>query len=446
MSRRRMGPRPDGRTRRERLEELGFRSGDITRPLVARRSPSEAWKAADTPSEIVGGALSVAWIDPEATADLETVRERMTCDGELVLAPSGATSPWVRRLSETGFSILEDRHLADGSGWVRATVDPWRLRAVRSEDAEAVRTLFHESFPHARRAIGHWAWKYDEGPWGPGPRVVADDENTGLGAFYGGYPVPFRLPGPGGFRVRPALQMGDTMTAARARDAGRGAAGLLARAVRSFFAVERGRWSFYFGFNTGPIQRFCSWFIGGQRVAPVGWWSRPTLGAWTTTGMRVAPVEATDRSWDRLLDRASASYGFQVHRGAAWVRWRYLDSPDTRYVVLAARSWRRLRGWAVFRRDGDRLLWGDALVDPRRPEIVGDLLVAARRHPELRGAERFETWAGEHPEWWTRTLTSCGFERGAHPQGLALMLLSDPSAPDLPFDRLHYTMGDGDLF
>lgn len=358
-----------------------------------------------------------------------------------------ATRRLVRSLSESGFSILRELPPEElGGPAVIARRDEFVVRSYREEDDDAIRTLFEESFPHSRRSPEHWRWKYHDNPWGNRLISLATAPEGQLAVHYAGYPVPVWCRG----RELRALHMGDTMSAWAYRRVGRGSSSLLARTVRHFFARHRGGpFTFYFGFNTGPIQRFCRWFIGGAQVESVAYRRcelTPGPG-WSMRGYRVARVDELSAAWDRLFRRVAPRYRFLVRRDREYVRWRYLDCPDAAFVVLEARRFGRLVGWGVFRREDGVLLWGDALVDPRHPRAAEALLAGALREPDLAGAQVVEGWFPPRPSWWHQELVALGLDLQPHPQGLGLMLLLDQEkgAPP-PFEELYYAMGDGDLF
>jgi hypothetical protein len=418
-----------------------------------------SWPAAGTvraadPEPVRGGPFSAAlWQAPPGAvsgAALERLRTLLVEEGRLVLtggpAPAGDGAELrerVRRLSEAGFVVLREVE-SGGRGELPAIAarrDPFRVRPWQESDRDAVARLFEESF-HAERSAAHWRWKYDQNPWGGRRASVAVAPDGSLAAYYTGYPVPLWRDG----AERLALQMGDTMTAPRWRRVGRGTSSLLARTVRHFFACHRaGPFDFYFGFNTGGIQRFCRWFIGGSLVEPVAYRARAGAPWAPVSGYRIERITSVDAGFDRLFLRAAPDYGFLVRRDARWIDWRYRRSPDGEpYVVLAARRFGRLVGWSVLRRRGDRVRWGDALFERRHARAAGALLARAAAEPELQGAAAWEAWFPDRPAWWSEELVRLGFARAPEPDGLGFMMLPEGEPP--PLDRLYYTMGDGDLF
>ena len=113
--------------------------------------------------------------------------------------------------------------------------------------------------------------------------------------------------------------------------------------------------------------------------------------------------------------------------------------------MVAIRKWRRLVGWSVFGVRGSRLVWGDALFDPKYSDAVEVLL---RHVVPSYPVERVEGWFPERPAWFDDVLRSLGFEQRADPQdlsvGCAPFELAD--TPSRIAERLYYTFGDSDLF
>jgi hypothetical protein len=144
----------------------------------------------------------------------------------------------------------------------------------------------------------------------------------------------------------------------------------------------------------------------------------------------------------------AASYGLLVERAGRYLNWRYLQCPDVDYYFYSVSRGRRLLGWSVLRQEGDRLIWGDALFDPRHPEAVAALIGEALGRSEHRGTRRLEGWFPPRPRWWSGILERLGLRAEPEPRGLGLIYLPfvDPDPLADGASRFYYTMGDGDLF
>jgi GNAT acetyltransferase-like protein len=329
------------------------------------------------------------------------------------------------------------------------------VRGYREGDEAQILALFASSF-HVPRSVERWRWEYRENPHGNLAISEAFAADGRLVAHYAAYPVRFHDEVAGAPRARLAYQVGDTMTAPEVRHVGRGPTSLLARTVRHFYAsLCEGRVAFNYGFNTGNIQRFSLSFVGARRFEPVPFrvldpaarpLPRPSHLS-RLAGWRVERVTHFDARWDELFARVRGSYRLLVERDARYLEWRYARCPDPRYSLYAVFRRRRLIGWSVFRQKGERLLWGDALFDPRHPGAVARLLAAVLAAPEHRGARTVAAWVSRHPAWWPALLDRLGFESRPEPEGLGVVFVPFEHDPEQDFrDHLYYTMGDGDLF
>jgi hypothetical protein len=364
-------------------------------------------------------------------------------------------------LAEAGFALRPPRRQSGEAEWLQAGATPFAVRETQEGDEAQILDLFERSFHH-RRGAEHWRWQYRDNPCAVagqrGPRItvateVAAGEEERLVAHYAGYPVAFYRRG----ETLIAHQIGDTMTAPEVRSVGRGPTSLLARCGRHFYARYcRRQVAFNYGFNVGNIQKFSIRFLDAHRIEDVPFYRRaaatplpPPAKSWTGKPLYRLQVDAVpNEGWDRLFHQVAPHYGALVRRTAEYLRWRYCDRPGFDYLLVAAHRRRTPVAWAVFRRDGDRLLWGDFLCHPRHPQAARDLLAAALEHPAHQGVERVEGWFPPRPEFLPKVLDWLGFERLPEPQDLALMCVSfeDPAAPEWLGRELYYTMGDGDLF
>jgi hypothetical protein len=329
--------------------------------------------------------------------------------------------------------------------------DRFAVRSWRDGDETAILELFARSFPHAPRSSAHFRWKYLNNPFGNGRISLTFDSDGRLVGHYAGYPVPWFAFG----KELIAHQIGDTMTDVSIRHAGRGPTSVLGRTALDFYARFCGdQVAFNYGFNVANIQKFSLRFLRSSRVEPVTFRlldvrrnplsSISLLERWGS-GYQLEPVSESGGEWDELFKRVARHYGFCVRRDAAYVRWRYLSCPDTRYFVMAARKFRRLVGWIVYRVEEGRLLWGDALFDPEFPDAAAMLLRHVfARHP----VDVIEAWYPPRPVWFDRILSELGFERRPEPQDLSFMCVpfTWPEVVGAMRESLHYSWGDSDLF
>jgi hypothetical protein len=320
-------------------------------------------------------------------------------------------------------------------------------RAYREGDDEAILDLFNRSFPHSPRSAAHFRWKYRDNPFGGGRISLTFDSDGHLVGHYSGYPVPFRYEG----RDVIAHQIGDTMTDPAVRHIGRGPTSILGRTALHFYETFcEGQVAFNYGFNVANIQKFSLRFLRSDRVEPVTYRVRgplapiPRLERWMR-GYRFELVTATNGEWDDLFARAASAYRFLVRRDARYVRWRYLECPDTSYIVVAVRKWHQLAGWIAFRIIGNRFVWGDALFHPAFEDAVG---VTLRHVMPSYPVDLIEAWFPPRPQWLDSALRDLGFETSRQPQDLSVMNVPFlwPDAVARMRDSLYYAWGDGDLF
>jgi hypothetical protein len=330
-------------------------------------------------------------------------------------------------------------------------VDPrFTVRAYGDGDETAILDLFARSFPHAPRSLAHFDWKYRRNPFG-NRHISLTFEGERLAGHYSGYPIPFRE----GRRESLAHQVGDTMTERSVRAIGKGPTSILGRTALHFYETfcER-QVAFNYGFNVANIQKFSLRFLRSDLVEPVAYRTRNLdedpivpLPKWERRfgGWQLEVVHRTGPEWDSFFERVHRSYAFCATRNAAYVRWRYLECPDVPYVVIAVRKWRQLAGWAAFRIDGDRFLWGDALFDPEWPDAVEVFL----RHivPPYQ-TRTLEAWFPPRPRWFDRILAEHRLELHPEPQNLSVMCVpfTDTGVVARMREGLYYGWGDSDLF
>jgi hypothetical protein len=323
---------------------------------------------------------------------------------------------------------------------------PVETRAFEAGDERQILELFARAFPHAPRSLEHFVWKYRQNPFG-NDRISLSFNDGQLVAHYAGYAVPFRAYGNDVL----AHQIGDTMTDVSIRHIGRGPTSILGRTALHFYShFCEGQVAFNYGFNVGNIQKISLRYLRSDRVEPVTYRVAAPLAPirkvsrWLR-GYQLELVRQTTQEWDELFARVENAYKFLVRRDAAYVRWRYLQCPDTEYAVVAIRKWRKLVGWIVFRIRENRFTWGDALFDPKYP---GAVEVVLRHVVPSYPVDTIEAWFPPRPAFFDALLRDLGFETRPEPQDLSVMCVpfTWPGVVERMRSDFYYAWGDSDLF
>lgn len=330
------------------------------------------------------------------------------------------------------------------------------VRGYREGDEAEILTMFTEVFK-VNRTREHWYWKFRDNPFGACKIAEAFSADGRLAGHYSGYPVPFYSPARGGTEFL-SYQIGDIMTRPGFRQVGLANTSVLGRITAYFhnrFCI--GAVPFMYGFITGNHKRFGERFlrysylhqipyhvlnIDGLRLTVKG------RAAAYLSGLSAKTVTHMRPEFDAFFEEVSEGYGLLVKRGAAYLKWRYLDCPDHRHTLVSVKRLGRLAGWSVFSRRGDVLIWGDALfrktTDVRTVRVMLDY-VLAHHFP---GVSRVEAWFSPEPCWWTDLLRDIGFRATDEPNGLVSGVTFFDRSFSLSWIQrnFYYTMGDSDLF
>ena len=164
-------------------------------------------------------------------------------------------------------------------------------------------------------------------------------------------------------------------------------------------------------------------------------------------GLEVRPVGCFGAELDELGARAAAGYGSHFTRDAAYLNWRYVDSPRD-YRCFAAYRGDELAGVAVvghtFKHGISAGFLADLVVPPGETDAVGAL--AARAVAEARGgADAVVLLPPRAPEH-RRALVRAGFG----PTRTKLRFIGKPLHDGARLDERagawHFTLGDFDFF
>ncbi|MDA8082943.1 MAG: hypothetical protein M0024_04715 [Nitrospiraceae bacterium] len=334
------------------------------------------------------------------------------------------------------------------------------VRPYRSGDEAAINDMFNEVFSQ-QRDLASWFWKFRDNPYGSYFISLCETEDGTLAAQYAGYPALCCIFDPATRTAREflTLQLGDKMTRREFRAAGFRQNSLMARTYRHFSEkYADGQIPFCYGFVTGSSRKIGNLVLGYSEIEPIPFRRLVLDGrkevsglvrfSRRVSGISVRPFNAVTAEWTEFFSQVLPDYSCLIRKDETFLRWRYFERPDSKYLALAVRRWGRLAGWAVFGRRGEKLIWGDCLIRKGDIEGVRAILDFVTGSSIAEGARSIECWYPPRPAWWHEILVSLGFQMEAEPDNLHLTLgiCNDPSLPELLKGRLYYSLGDSDLF
>ncbi|MBA4372463.1 MAG: hypothetical protein C0402_06330 [Thermodesulfovibrio sp.] len=327
------------------------------------------------------------------------------------------------------------------------------IRAYQPGDEDGINDMFNEVFTQ-QRDLRAWQWEFAGSPYGPGVISVGISEEGRPASHFSGYPAILCCTGTeaGGLQEFRTLQCADKMTRQQFRKSG-----LMSGTYEHFRQqVAEKQIPFSYAFAAAASFRLGN-RLGYADIGPVHYrklvisqfslrFTDTLAGA--VRGLSIHEVSSIDREWSSFFDKAARGYECLIKKDEAYFRWRYLVRPNRRYFILAAKEWGKLIGWAVFFREGDKLIWGDALYCEGKSSAVMKTLKHLLGHPYAAGAAYIECWFPPRPDWWHATLRRTGFSEEAEPNGLHLVAPTwhDKDFPELLKQKFYYTVGDSDLF
>ena len=333
--------------------------------------------------------------------------------------------------------------------------------AVRSYcpgDEYEIIEMFNEVFNQSRD-ISHWYWKYRDNPYGSYRISLAVSEDETLAAHYAGYPVKIYSTVTANKPVEiSTYQLGDKMTRKAYRSKGFGKSSLIARTYKHFVESHtKETVPFCYGFAAHHSLRFGVTVLGYADVEPVPYRRISLSRLKSLSGnrfkkifspVRVSEVSSISAEWTDFFLSVAPHYKYLVKRDAPYLNWRYIRRPDKKYLIFSIKIRSRLAGWAVFFREGRKVILGDALFNPEDIESVKALLSHAASHVAFQGADFIECWFPPRPHWWNTILDELGFERKHEPDDihLTLPIFSDSQSIETVSRYFYYSIGDSDLF
>jgi hypothetical protein len=333
------------------------------------------------------------------------------------------------------------------------------IRPYRDGDEIMINEMFNEVFGQ-KRELNHWYWKYRNNPQGSSIISLALTSDGILAAHYAAYPLKLHYSlsekdEPNKFIIYHA---GDKMTRRQFRSVGFGKRALLSRTYTHFKDTATQPNTLYkFGFMAHHSLRFGLLFFNYTIIEPVPFrtlaWENLSQHRYPFVekflkGITVEVVSEIDETWTDFFSRTALYYTVLVRRDAAYLKWRYLQRPDRKYLIIALRRRSKLAGWSVFYREGTKIIWGDALFERGDLDAVKSVLTYIRSHPLGQGVNVIECWFPPRPAWWDTILQRLGFRVEVEPNDLHFCIgnFTDREAPEMAKKYLYYTMADSDLF
>jgi hypothetical protein len=335
-------------------------------------------------------------------------------------------------------------------------------------DADDLFRLYGDVFGAALSEASRrrWEWQYLENPAAPeGPEIWVAREDGRLLGQYASMPVRLWW---GDREVRSSWGM-DVFVSGEARGRGVGAQLFTAWSDHVDVALGLGLTPSSYGLfkklryhDVGPVPFF-------QKILDARALARRRLGPWlgaaaaplvraalslahperrrAAEDVAVVPASGFTEEYDRLWERARASYAMCVRRDRAYLDWKYGRCPHRRYDVLEARRAGRLDGFAVSRHEdhrGVRLGWViDLFTDTSdvgaRDALLGAVLDRFRAAGVAR-AQAFSLGQGL-----ADALLHRGFARGRSPMQFCVRATAAPGAPLAEVGRWHVVFGDSDM-
>ena len=315
----------------------------------------------------------------------------------------------------------------------------WQLAESQGADLSRLRGLYEQVFA-TPISEGYWAWKYGDGR-GVGITASRDDH---LVAHYGG--VTRRIL----FRGEPALglQVCDVMVAPgeRAVMTRRGVFMQTAAAFLELYCGVEQKHRVAYGFPNVRHMRLA------ERLGLYGevdtlverrWGGADRFALWGGRGCEISVRELACPEFTKLWRAMAHDFADQllVIRDAEYLRYRYVDHPVHRYVLLGLRHrWTgRLQGVVVVRPEQEQC----RLMDLIGPVSLFPRLIALAR-------SRLSDWgATELIGWFTRSQAVRLAKTGGLTQGSDISIPANTWSVGPPLSELQgrwwLTMGDTDF-
>jgi len=310
------------------------------------------------------------------------------------------------------------------------------IRTYHPGDEEAILELFSTCYQR-ELPLESWRWRFQQAPAGPGVIKLAWDHGQLVG-HYAITPISIKLENTS---IGTGLS-GTTMTHPSYRGSG-----LFPQLARATYLEMRDRnLVMVWGFPNSKSHR--------GFIRDLGWtdlWEIPTLRAklplriGEEAAIAVREISEIDERFDTLWREAGNGLLVAVERNRAWLTWRYLQNPTTRYRVLTAEADGALLGYLVTKRYKSEVHVVDLLALDNSISI--GMLRAAGIEAKREGAETISLWLVLHASLHGE-LEKIGFDNEAPVTYFGASTLSGGKAQSLAgnFRNWYVTMGDSDVY
>jgi hypothetical protein len=341
------------------------------------------------------------------------------------------------------------------------------VNRYRADDRRQVEALYRRVFgPDAAEANRlRWDWQYRRNPHVPadGPLIWLAREGTSIVGQYATMPVQLavngqEIQGAWGMDVMVAPErqrqgLGDVLF--RTWDRSVGASLGLGLSEASYRLFQKLEWP-----DVGPVPCFVkplsrralrrpTWPVGINRL--VSYLTLP----WVKLVSRSRPLQGEvrvirefDASFTQLWESVRGKFSFCVRRDAAYLQWKFIQTPHVRYTIATLLRGSEAAGYAVYRHvqepRGRVTLLVDILTDP--DDDAGFLTLLRWVDREARAADSDKIRTFMMHEGYRRLLRKSGY----YPVKSTMEFVAKVNALDLPAQfyedtsRWHVTLGDSD--
>jgi SAM-dependent methyltransferase len=308
------------------------------------------------------------------------------------------------------------------------------FRCYRPGDEIEIVKLFQAIFGR-EMSLEEWRWKYTGRGNGKVHSTVAVSETNGIVAHYGG--MQHRMVYQG--REINGVSIGDVMVDPRYR--GR----TLFKKVSSLFPAEATKEGIFlgYGFPNARALRLPEMLGIYEKVEDV-YAGTKAVKQWNNSARyiyKLFQLTYDDGRIDRLWEEVRNSYHLAVIRNRDYLAWRYQRNPLFSYELWGLRKrWsRKLRGIAVLRRDGEKVLIIDYICPDR---LIDVLFQKIENTAYAAGQKQLTIW---HPEFLKEKMQRMGFSVEYAGTSVPRSTHEGWLTRDQIAGNFFYTMGDTDF-